>query len=251
MDGLIATPTKDLAWQLRRPFEPLLSLLLELERHGFIVMLIDDVSTMCALREQNVSPETEAETETETEGEERASAPPPGVDKSKRRARGLPTDWAPNAEHEAIAKERGVSLEGEAVKMRDWALANGETKKDWDATFRNWLRRADPPRTAAPRPYGDETQRDADRAREARERAAQRAADERRQADEAAARDVDNLRAWFATLDHEQRHEIQSEVARRLEGLGSTKDAIRKGIQMGVMFEFYKRATQPSGGFAA
>lgn len=35
-------------------------------------------------------------------------------------------------------------MEAEAVKMRDWAAAEGKVKKDWDATFRNWLRRADP-----------------------------------------------------------------------------------------------------------
>ncbi|WP_164719946.1 hypothetical protein [Flaviflexus ciconiae] len=26
--------------------------------------------------------------------------------------------------------------------MRDWAAAGGKTAKDWDARFRNWLRKA-------------------------------------------------------------------------------------------------------------
>lgn len=69
MDGLIKTPTADLAWQLRRPVELLVPLLLELERQGFLVMAISDVSTTCALREQNVPPEGEAEAEAEAEGE--------------------------------------------------------------------------------------------------------------------------------------------------------------------------------------
>lgn len=66
-----------------------------------------------------------------------------------RRARSLPGDWAPNEQHEAIAEERGVDLHAEAEKMRDWAAAEGASKRDWDATFRNWLRRADPPRNGS------------------------------------------------------------------------------------------------------
>ena len=77
------------------------------------------------------------------------------VDKKKKKtpsARGtaFPNDWTPNDTHRAIAVERNVDLDAELVKMRDWALAKGEVKKDWDAAFRNWLRRATP--TAKPKP---------------------------------------------------------------------------------------------------
>lgn len=66
------------------------------------------------------------------------------------RATGLPSDWTPNDDHRAIGLERNVNVQDEAVKMRDWALAKGEVKKDWDAAFRNWLRRAIPRPTVKP-----------------------------------------------------------------------------------------------------
>ena len=74
----------------------------------------------------------------------------------EKRARGtaLPDDWTPNDAHRAIGKERGVNVDEEAVTMRDWALAGGEVKKDWDATFRNWLRRAKA-MTKGPRSFQD------------------------------------------------------------------------------------------------
>jgi hypothetical protein len=64
---------------------------------------------------------------------------PPGA---RKRAATLPKDWQLTEQHRAIATERGVDLDLEATKFRDWAAANGATKKDWDATFRNWLRNA-------------------------------------------------------------------------------------------------------------
>ena len=56
------------------------------------------------------------------------------------RARPLPDNWQPNDVHRRIAAERGLDVNLEAERMRDWTLANGAVKKDWDATFRNWLR---------------------------------------------------------------------------------------------------------------
>jgi hypothetical protein len=52
--------------------------------------------------------------------------------------------WSPNEEHKAIARERGVSLEHEVAKMRDFVKSSGKTYKDYDAFARNWLRRARP-----------------------------------------------------------------------------------------------------------
>lgn len=66
------------------------------------------------------------------------------------RATQLPSDWEPSETHRSIAAERGVDLASEVVKFRDWCAANGATKKDWDATFRNWLRNARPSLTAVP-----------------------------------------------------------------------------------------------------
>jgi hypothetical protein len=52
--------------------------------------------------------------------------------------------WSPNDSHRELAKQRGVDVEREAAKMRDWLLANGKRYKDYDAGFRNWLERARP-----------------------------------------------------------------------------------------------------------
>lgn len=67
----------------------------------------------------------------------------------KKASRSLPKDWTPNDAHRKLAAERGVSVEVEADKMRDWATANAARKADWDATFRNWLRNAKAERSPA------------------------------------------------------------------------------------------------------
>ena len=89
--------------------------------------------------------ETKAETETETD-----NPPSVGVRAPARRARPLPDDWQPNTKHHQIATDRGVNLNDQAEQMRDWAKSKGETKKDWDAAFNNWLRRAKPDPTIRP-----------------------------------------------------------------------------------------------------
>jgi hypothetical protein len=60
------------------------------------------------------------------------------------RATALAQDWQPSEAHALLAAERFVDLAEEADKFRDWCAANGSTKKDWEATFRNWLRNARP-----------------------------------------------------------------------------------------------------------
>jgi hypothetical protein len=63
--------------------------------------------------------------------------------KPKRKAKmSLHDGWEPTPDHEAIAREQGVDLKDQAELFRDHYKANGELKADWDATFRNWLRRA-------------------------------------------------------------------------------------------------------------
>lgn len=61
-----------------------------------------------------------------------------------KKASQLPADWQPSESHHRLAAERMVNLSEEADKFRDWCAANGATKKDWEATFRNWLRNARP-----------------------------------------------------------------------------------------------------------
>jgi hypothetical protein len=58
----------------------------------------------------------------------------------QKRARALPDDWTPNADHQRIATEEGRSLIREVEKFRDNARAKGRKQLDWDAAFRNWLR---------------------------------------------------------------------------------------------------------------
>lgn len=60
--------------------------------------------------------------------------------KTRKRAVPLPADWRPNPTHARIALERGIDLEAQAEKFRDYARAHGKAYRDWDAGFRNWLR---------------------------------------------------------------------------------------------------------------
>ena len=69
-----------------------------------------------------------------------------------KRASKLPDSWTPTAEHQAQAAQAGINITLEAEKMRDWALSKGETRKDWNATFRNWLRNARPTPGYIPKP---------------------------------------------------------------------------------------------------
>jgi hypothetical protein len=120
---------------------------------------------------QNSNTETETETETETQTEKETereperetapAAPPPAAlaaPKPKRRPRTiktlLPDDFAPNAEHATIARERGLNLGEVFAGFRDWCAENGAQKADWQATFRNWLRRERAPHGAARGPSG-------------------------------------------------------------------------------------------------
>jgi hypothetical protein len=58
----------------------------------------------------------------------------------------IPDEWSPSTNHYAQAKsEAGKGREWvdrEAQAMRDWAAAKGERCCDWDARFRNWIRKA-------------------------------------------------------------------------------------------------------------
>jgi hypothetical protein len=58
----------------------------------------------------------------------------------KKRAHQLPQDFAPSDEHRRLAAELGLNLAFEFAKFRDYWVAEGKPKVDWDATLRNWLR---------------------------------------------------------------------------------------------------------------
>ena len=98
------------------------------------------------LREE--SPLGEGETGRRGEGE-KSVAP--------KRATQLPDTWTPTEKHATIAAERGINLDAEAEKVRDWCGATGRTYKDHDLAFNGWLRRTEPPRGTQPRPNRDIT----------------------------------------------------------------------------------------------
>ena len=113
----------------------------ELINKGFL-SADSDVLADC---KQNACLETETETETEKTKsvEARTSRAQP-----TRGAR-LPVEWTLPADWKAWAKSErpGINLELEADKFRDyWTAKTGQaaTKADWQATWRNWVRNAQP-----------------------------------------------------------------------------------------------------------
>lgn len=72
---------------------------------------------------------------------------PPRPARTRTARSALPELWTPdrspaNLAAEETAKARGVNLREELLAMRDWAKSITERKADWDATWRNWIRRA-------------------------------------------------------------------------------------------------------------
>lgn len=57
----------------------------------------------------------------------------------------LPPSWAPSPAHYDQARTEGAKgrewVDAESRAMRDWAASKGERSADWDARFRNWIRR--------------------------------------------------------------------------------------------------------------
>ncbi len=91
-------------------------------------------------------------------------APPPASPtKAPSRGTRIPDNFEPTGEHRSLARELGVDVEDQLARFKDHFRAQpGQrgVKTDWDATFRNWLRRAAemgngngrPPAPAAARP---------------------------------------------------------------------------------------------------
>lgn len=60
--------------------------------------------------------------------------------RERRATKRVPADWMPDDSHQRIADEEGADLAAELAIFRDHEFP--KAKSDWDATFRNWLRRA-------------------------------------------------------------------------------------------------------------
>jgi hypothetical protein len=71
----------------------------------------------------------------------------------------LQPDWKPSdASYAQAREEQGKDrawVDGEAARMRDWAAAKGERCVDWDARFRNWLRKSSEMRGTLPLPSSE------------------------------------------------------------------------------------------------
>ena len=73
-----------------------------------------------------------------------ANANAPARERTTTRAHQLPDDGQPKPETVAAmsAAMPGVDFRLEHAKFRDHYKSNGKAMKDWDATWRNWMRRA-------------------------------------------------------------------------------------------------------------
>ena len=58
---------------------------------------------------------------------------------AKPRARQLPKDWHPTANHRGYANQHGLDLDHEADQFRNNSRAKGNTYINWDAAFNTWL----------------------------------------------------------------------------------------------------------------
>jgi hypothetical protein len=124
-DGTIDAPEKAIAFRLHMSVDELISALKPLIDNGFF----KSDSSLLAERYQDACLETERETETEREKEKRER-------RSQARGTRLSPDWMPS-EH--------LEETHELEKFRDyWIAQPGQrgVKTDWDATWRNWVRRA-------------------------------------------------------------------------------------------------------------
>lgn len=128
---------------------------------------ISDPDCEYCYRVPDYPPDRVPDTQPESGGESGANRPVPVPDNyaisneiaslgaaqsaaTPKRQRGsrIPDDWSPSNDLAAAMADEGIPLAAQAVellKFRDyWTAKTGRdaTKLDWDATFRNWLRRA-------------------------------------------------------------------------------------------------------------
>lgn len=100
---------------------------------------------------ERFSHEQEREQEREQEGAAQGG-------QRRSRATQLPKSFEPDETCRSLASELGVDLDAELPKFRDHYAANEKPFKNWQATFRNWLRKAREFDRTRP-PAGRESQR--------------------------------------------------------------------------------------------
>jgi hypothetical protein len=72
-------------------------------------------------------------------------ARPAAREKATSRLSTCPTDFQPDEKtmSEAVGLLGTRRAESELARMRDWSIGKGEKRADWNAVFRNWIRRKD------------------------------------------------------------------------------------------------------------
>ena len=118
---------KKLSFRLRLPEKEINAAII-----GLSHWLDQDDTAPISAGYQDDLPERETETETETEKKQKAP-----------RATRLPADWEPSQDDTAFCKAERPDLNVRVTvsRFKDyWAGAVNGTKKDWPATWRNWVR---------------------------------------------------------------------------------------------------------------
>lgn len=66
------------------------------------------------------------------------------VQSTKKRAAQIPADWQPKPAAVAVLSKACPNLDiaHETDSFRDYWTSRGEARADWDAAFRNWIRKA-------------------------------------------------------------------------------------------------------------
>ena len=131
-DGTFDAAIEELAFRLHIASKDIEAGLKPLIDKGFFL----DASTMLAPCLQVAIPERETERETEGEAKQ----------KTQSRGTRLPADWVPSEAQIAYCRTERPDLRPEwvAANFRDfWISKAGSTavKLDWDATWRNWVRK--------------------------------------------------------------------------------------------------------------
>lgn len=103
----------------------------------------DTAETLPHVRATDTETDTEAELTTASAVVEGAPAPKPKP--KAKRATQVPETWMPSDSTREWAKGEGfqdAEVNGQILRFVDHWRGKGETRKDWDATFRNWMRNA-------------------------------------------------------------------------------------------------------------
>lgn len=91
------------------------------------------------LLKQNGKQKTTPSSSSSSSEEEPPIGPPAGRGRKVK----LPNGWQPTDRHRQFAEEHSLDCDREAEKFRDYHRANHNKFADWDAAFRNWLRKAE------------------------------------------------------------------------------------------------------------